>query len=291
MPRTSNRKIRSENALSQRWANKRLEKSPETAADLNDSEYSMEIDEREKDTDSNSIDFSTRLDLPAIGDLFQLCKRSCGSRKLSVLLYMILRHVGISWRETDVILAHLGAYRTAAAHQWAETFISGDIDSLDDEGRGGKHCESLFDMFPELETKAKAFAIDACSRKTADFTVSELANFIDGKFYEITDTVKVTDSLVHSIESCRLDLRRWGVKFQANSQRPYFEGHERADVVAHRQEFVTYFQERKDRYYTITEGEQPARQTPGRNPTVLICKYLMLVEIVSKKFGWAFSLF
>ena len=158
------------------------------------------------------------------------------------------------------------------AHQWAESFLSGDLEVLDEEGRGGKHCESLFDVFPELETEAKAFAIKCCSRKTADFTVVDLANFVDRKLYEITQTVKATDCLVHSIESCRLDLRRWGAKFRANSQRPYFEGHERADVVAHRQEFVTYFRERKDQYYTITEGEQPAWQIPIQKPTILICK-------------------
>lgn len=273
MPRKSNRGLRSHSALSLRWANKRLEEPREPARASHDTEYSMEIDDRENDTDGKKMDVSSEYDLPSIGDLFQVCKLSCGSRKLSVLVYMILRQVGVSWRDTDAILVQIGASRVQAAHQWAETFLSGEIDALGDEGRGGKHCESLFDVFPELETEAKAFAIDACSRKTADFTIFELADFIDKKFYELTQTAKASDSLVHSVESCRLDLRRWGAKFRANSQRPYFEGHERPDVVAHRQEFVTYFRERKDQYYTITEGDQPIWQIPSRNATVLICKY------------------
>ena len=241
MPYKLNRERRCQSAISVRWTNKRLEELHEPRKDPDESDYSMEIDDQEKDIDSTPMDFSSELGFSSIGDLFQLCKGSCGSRKLSVLVYMILRQVGISWRDADTILGQLGAYRVVAAHQWAETFLSGDIDSLDYEGRGWKHCESLFDVFPELEIEAKAFAIDSCSRKTADFTVSELANFIDKRFYKITNSVKTADSLVHSIESCRLDLRRWSVKFQANSQRPYFEGHERADVVAHREEFVTYF--------------------------------------------------
>ena len=272
MPRKSKRKLQSTAALSLRWEDRSLDERDEPTAAGNDYDFSMEIDNLKENIESNDMDFSSVLDVHAIGDLFRLCKRSCGSRKLSVLVYMILRQTGMSWRECDVILDQVGAYRARAAHQWAETFLSGEIDALDEEYRGGKHCESLFDVFPELETEAKAFMFDSCSRKTADFTAIDMANFIDKKFYEVTQTVKTTDCLVHSVGSCRLDLRRWGAKFRPNSQRPYFEGHERADVVAHRNEFVSYFRERKDRYYTITEGEQPAWQIPSREPTVLICK-------------------
>ena len=59
------------------------------------------------------------------------------------------------------------------------------------------------------------------------------------------------------MESCRRDLRRWSAKFQSNFQRPYFEGHERPDVVAHRQGFVSYFPQNKNQYYTITNDDQP----------------------------------
>ncbi|CAF1555869.1 unnamed protein product, partial [Rotaria sp. Silwood1] len=50
-------------------------------------------------------------------------------------------------------------------------------------------------------------------------------------------------------------------RFESNSQRPYFEGHERSDVVQHRKNFVQYFLTRKDSYYLITEGEQPKWKT------------------------------
>ena len=188
---------------------------------------------------------------------------------------MILRQVGLSWRNTDAIPGNIGAYRVRAAHQWAETFLSGAIETFYDDGRGRKHSESFYDIFPELETEAKAFAIESCSRKSADFTVVDLAKFVDMKFYELTQKVKVSDALVRSVESCRLDLRRWGAKFRQNSQRPYFDGHERSDVVAHRREFITHFLQRKDQYYTIADGDQPMWRTPSQKPCVLICKYLI----------------
>ena len=58
-----------------------------------------------------------------------------------------------------------------------------------------KHSESFYDIFPELETEAKAFAIKSCSRKSADFAVVDLANFVDVNFYEQIQRVKVSDAL------------------------------------------------------------------------------------------------
>ncbi len=66
-----------------------------------------------------------------------------------------------------------------------------------------------------------------------------------------------SNDLIRSERSCRLDLPRWGAKFEASSQRPYFEGHERDDVVKHRNEFINYFLAHKDFYYTITDGDIP----------------------------------
>jgi hypothetical protein len=78
--------------------------------------------------------------------------------------------------------------------------------------------------------------------------------------------------LIRSEKSCRLDLRRWGAKFEANSQRPHFEGHERDDVVKHRNEFINYFLAYKDYYYTITDDEIPMLNFPTQNlHRILIC--------------------
>ena len=76
-----------------------------------------------------------------------------------------------------------------------------------------------------------------------------LPQFIDRKFYELTGTQKKSsDDLIRSERSCRLDLRRWGAKFEANTQRPYFESHEREDVIKHRNEFINYVFSTTSRY-------------------------------------------
>jgi hypothetical protein len=78
---------------------------------------------------------------------------------------------------------------------------------------------------------------------------------------------------IRSVASCRLDLRRWGAKFNPNSQRPYFEGHERMDVVEHRREFIKHFLDRREFYYTISDGDSPKWIAPTKSdPCILLCK-------------------
>ena len=135
--------------------------------------------------------------------------------------------------------------------------MTGDFDSIEDDGRSGKYNDGFYDLFPKLEIEAKAFVIESCSKKSADFSAVDLAKYLDKRLYELTQISKINDTLVRSSQNCRLDLRRWGAKFQLNSQRPYFERHVRHDVVKHRLEFVSYFLSRKDRCYSISVGEQP----------------------------------
>jgi hypothetical protein len=91
-----------------------------------------------------------------------------------------------------------------------EVFVNGDIDDFFDDRRGGKHSDGFYDMFPDLEVEARAYALDGCSRKSSDFTVSSLAHFINDRFNEMNGSAKLDDVLVRSIGSCRLDLARWG---------------------------------------------------------------------------------
>ena len=283
MPKKSKRKSHSDKALSERWSGKSSEELPEVRKEEEfENVVDMEVDDKESDDEGGEGSFKDKLDLSTIGDLFHMCKRLCGSRKLSVLVYMILRHLGHSWQQVDDLLHTFGAYRCRTAHKWAEVFLTNDLDAFDEEGRGGKHCDSFYDIFPELETEAKAFAIECCSRKSADFTAVDLANFVDKKFYELIQTTKASTVLVRSVESCRLDLRTWGAKFEPNSQRPYFEGHERPDVVTHREQFISHFLQRKDHYYTITNDDQPMWNIPTKKPCVLICKFSFFAQFNRK---------
>ena len=146
-------------------------------------------------------------------------------------------------------------------------FIRGDHEEFSNDLRGGKRADSYYDTFFEIEVDARAFVVQACSQKSAEFKAADLAQFIDTKYYELTGIKKQTgNGLIRSERSCRLDRRRWGAKFEANSQRPYFEGHERDDIVKHRNEFINYFLTHKDFYHTITDGDTPMWNMPIQNP-------------------------
>ncbi|CAF4180647.1 unnamed protein product [Rotaria sp. Silwood2] len=196
------------------------------------------------DTDDIELDFSEEQLLTDIGDLAEMCKSKCGTKYLSTLIYMSLRSFNIKWEAVDAFFKDTGLMTAQTSHQWATIFITGDYEEA---------CE--------------AFVVHACSQKSADFKAMDLAQFIDEKYYEVTGIIKQSgDDLIRSESSCRLDLRRWGAKFEANSQRPYFEGHERDDVVKHRTEFINYFLAHKDSYYTITDGETPMWKIPTQIP-------------------------
>jgi hypothetical protein len=151
--------------------------------------------------------------------------------------------------------------------------MNGNFDEFVTDGRGGKRGDSFYDVYPELEVEARAFAILQCEQKAPSFTAYDLAQFIDQQFYEINNINKIHSDLVRSVTSCRLDLRRWGACFEANTKRPYFEGHDRPDVVAHRHQFIHHFLTNKDNYYIVSSGENPRWETP-KTPvrTILICK-------------------
>ncbi|CAF4620731.1 unnamed protein product, partial [Didymodactylos carnosus] len=161
---------------------------------------------------------------------------------------MSLRFFDIKWENVDEYFKSIGFMRAQTSHKWAKVVSKGDYEEFSNDLRG-------------------AFVVQACSQKSGELKALDLAQFIDEKYYELTEIKKqVDDDFIKSKRSCRLDLRRWGAKFEANSQRPYFEGHERDDAVKHRNEFIGYFLAHKDYYYTITDGEIPMWKIPIQNP-------------------------
>ena len=263
MPRRSKRKSQLQTARASRTSNITTSDSSESSED----EYRMDVDDEE-------VNFQEKLLETDIGDLAEMCKSKCDTKYLSTLLYMSLRFFNIKWDAVDDFLKNIGLMTARTCHKWATVFIKGDYEDFSNDLRGGKQTDSFYDIFPEIEADARAFVVQACLQKTAEFKAADLAQFIDTQYYELTGTKKQTESdLIRSENSCRLDLRRWGAKFEANSQRPYFEGHERDDVVKHRNEFIDYFLTHKKFYYTITDGDTPTWNMPAQNPPrVLICK-------------------
>ncbi|CAF5198015.1 unnamed protein product, partial [Rotaria magnacalcarata] len=141
----------------------------------------------------------------------------------------------------------IGGTTIKTGHEWTNILVNKDFDEFTIDERSGKIGDSFWDCYPDLELKARQFVYQECSKTEATFTVET------------------------SVESCKLDLRRFGVKFTANSSRSYFLGHEREDVVKHRQAFVKYFVEREQHFYTITDDAVPQWRIPTSAPTVLLC--------------------
>ena len=238
--------------------------------ELGSSSQAASFGTEDSDADLDSVITYTVDD---VKDLFHMCKEQINTKHLSALLFMCLRHFGIRWRACDSFMKQIGAFGARTSQKWMEIFVSCDFDVFDREMRGGKRDHYLYDVFPELESEARTYAIQRCSSKSADFTALDLARFIDQAFCQISNMDKSMDtSLIRSVESCRLDLRRWGGRFKSNSQRPYFEGHDRPDVVSHREQFIPYFVQRRDHYYNVSDGDKPCWISPKQNPpVVLIC--------------------
>ncbi|CAF0862631.1 unnamed protein product [Didymodactylos carnosus] len=258
MPKLRHRNSQLRTALRTRWSNENVSEAREESSD---NDY----------MDTAEIDFSDGI-IADISDLVEMIKRNSGLKNLSVILYMTLRHFKVKCENIDTFLKDIGLMTCKTSHKWAQIFVKGGYEEYITENRGGKQADSFFDSFPEIEVEAKMFVLEQCSKKSAAFKTSDLVKFIDDKYYETIESVKQLVEPVRSESSCRLDLRRWGAKFVPNSQRPYFEGHERADVVKYREEFISYFLSRKNNYYTLTDDEQPMWNIPTKNPpTILLC--------------------
>ena len=95
----------------------------------------------------------------------------------------------MSWRKVDILLKQLGVLSAETCNRWSEVFIQGDLNEFFEDNRGGKHGLSFFDIYPELENKAKLYALESCKRKSASFNALKLAQYLDKKYYESTGEV------------------------------------------------------------------------------------------------------
>ena len=240
----------------------------------NDDHVSKEEPEQLYDSnDGKSFDFTAKEMIDNISVLFALCAESVNTKYLSTLMYLTLRHLDYSWRHVDSFLKNIGAMTAQTCHKYSQCFLNEDIDQFCTHERGGKQCASFYDLYPELEELALVFAVEGCSRKDSSFTVKELAEHIDEQYFILTGEKKETEALVRSVESIRLDLRRWGIHYSANKIRPYWIGHEREDVVDHRKKLIDYFLSRETHYYTVSQGADPKWIPPvSSKPVILLCE-------------------
>jgi len=202
MPQRSKRRSQSAAAIRSRWAKKNIDGPddvfyPESVIDVPDSNE----DNKQKDFLKNKINI---LD---IGNLFEVIKQQTSLRSLSTLVYLSLMYFRISWREIDSFLKDIGALTAKTCNKWSTDLIEQDLNNFLEDNRGGKHNEGFFDIYPELEPLAKLYALEACKRKSASFTCSELAEYIDNQYYQLTGEVSNHFINLFSIRSIYINIR------------------------------------------------------------------------------------
>lgn len=204
---------------------------------------------------------------------------SVNNRIFSVLVYLILRMASVKFEDVKSILKQLNLLTAYQCHKWFKTiFEEDDLCAILRDERGKYERQKFYDLYPELEMEAKAFALENATKKKSTFIVNDLAKFVDKRFKELYgEQLYLEDNeYVRSVESCRVDLLTWGARWDSSKNRPYFEGHERKDVVEKRIEFINYFITNKQLYYYVEIDEKGYHryQTPfisnQKRPRMLI---------------------
>jgi hypothetical protein len=206
-------------------------------------------------------EIDSKFSISDVGDLLNMLIHECGdfnfkqTRILSTSVYLLMRIVGVKYEECRNLMKVLPLLTIQTCHEWLNTIKDEDDISviLRDKRGSHKHIE-FYDDYPELEREVKAYVMSEMSKNTCEFDAKKLAKFVDTRFRDIykeesADFGLDSNKLIRSESSCKTDLIKWDCKWDKNSNRPYFEGHERPDVVEKRKEFVNHFFRKKDEYY------------------------------------------
>ena len=181
---------------------------------------------------------------------------SVNDRIFNVIIYMLLKLLNYEWDYISNVLDNLNCLTIKHAHSWCKCVLQNGVISILDDDRGGRHAsEEFYEMYPEIKLAAHEYALQNASKKNASFTVKSLAIYITERFKEITGENLKNGELIRSVASCNVDLIKWGACWDSVKNRPYFEGHEREDVVASRHEFVKYFLDNKELYFQSIETD------------------------------------
>ena len=202
-------------------------------------------------------------------------QQNLDTRYLNVLPYISLRHFGHSWGIIKSFLLRIGGTTGKTAHDWSDILINGDFDEFISDKRAGKRSELFWDCYPDIELEAKCFVIEQCSRRKGNFNAEMHAMFIDSQFYEISETVKNDSEYVRSVESCRLDLRRFEAKFTSSKNYICFWGHERPDVIRELEKSINYFIQHQKHFDLLSDDAKLDWRNSSEQPTILICKQIL----------------
>ena len=167
-----------------------------------------------------------------------------------------MRLIRIGFETSRKLLNDLNLINVQTCQEWVNKIIENDdLCVVLEDKRGSYKRITFYEMFPDIGMEAKAYALNHALAKGCYFDVYSLAKFIDERFQEMypelidDDRDMEQQKLVRSVQSCRADILKWGAKFDPNTSRPYFEGHERSDVVVQRKKFIDKMLDSKDFYY------------------------------------------
>lgn len=199
------------------------------------SEYTSDDSPSDSDTDYKPkfiervcIDKNKSIEL--ITDLLAYLKESrpypaTVNRNFGVLIFAILKQYDVNYNKIRNLLTQIGAGSIETAERWYFKSLSSDEDysGFYQDGRRYNRVDGFYDCFPEIETRAKEFAIKGATALTSDFTTYELTKFVTAEFEKETG-ISMEDDFIRSESSCRRDLKEWGLYSGDNKHRPYFEG-------------------------------------------------------------------
>ena len=244
MPNKSKVQLRANAAIRARLENKRKRSASESDVrdqidagifDVNDQESelidsvftcdrSVQVQQTER-TAAYVKFIKSEQSLKLLGDLVSLLidetRVHLKERLISVIIFKLLKFVGAKFEVIRAILERLDCHSINSAHKWA-FMVEDDVSSILSNQKGKYEREFFYDLFPEIEMVAKAFALEKTQQKTCAFSVLELAKFITQQFIEQGWGNVPEGELVLSESSCRADLVRWGATWCSNSKRPYF---------------------------------------------------------------------
>ena len=161
--------------------------------------------------------------------------------------FTILKYCNISRKQIDHVLRILNSICYKTAELYANKLVNSDVDALRIDNRGRYHRYSIFEFFPDLREHLHEFVIDKVSQKISVFNIKMCID--EGNAYLKRSRPEFDYGEVINYKSIQNLLDNWGFKYSNNKSRPFINGHERADVVAVRQEFIQYFYSIKQSFF------------------------------------------
>jgi hypothetical protein len=181
-------------------------------------------------------------------------------------------------------LRKIGCLTARKAAEQLQKVKSNGVSELINDGRGGsfknklflisfnlffkgKFIPSFYEYFPEMEFEAKAFVEEETQKTECTFNVFQLANHINEKYKELTNSKMDPGDLIRSESILRMDLKLWGYNYVRNSKRAFYKGHENDENIEEREKLVDYFIDRIRHYYLVDENN--LWKSPDEKPCVI----------------------